>query len=112
MLRVIVLPELQVGDELVVAVLMNPQETEDQLRQLCLHLLRHGACRPLWLCDVAVMLESLPGDFDWDRCLGGDRDESPVSDLCRFEGALDPGSSPMAPLGRAGATGISRADEV
>jgi len=45
---------------------------EDQLRHLCLHLLRHGAWRPLWLCDVAVVLESLPTDFDWDYCLGGD----------------------------------------
>src|SRR5437879_13304311 len=22
----------------------------------------------LWLCDVSVMLESLPPDFDWDYC--------------------------------------------
>src|SRR5262249_8498138 len=27
---------------------------EDQLRILCTHLLRHGAWRPLWLCDIAV----------------------------------------------------------
>ncbi len=46
---------------------------EDQLRQVCLHLLRHGAYRPLWLCDVAVLLESLPRDFDWDYCLHGAR---------------------------------------
>jgi hypothetical protein len=46
---------------------------EDQLRQLCLHLMRHGAYRPLWLCDVAVALESLPPDFDWDYCLSGSR---------------------------------------
>jgi hypothetical protein len=45
---------------------------EDQLRHLCLHLLRHGAWRPLWLCDVAVVMESLPSDFDWDYCLSGD----------------------------------------
>lgn len=44
---------------------------EDQLRLLCLHFLRHGAWRPLWLCDVAVMLESLPEDFDWELCLRG-----------------------------------------
>jgi len=43
---------------------------EDELRILCLHLLRHGAWRPLWLCDIAVALESRPADFDWDRCLG------------------------------------------
>ena len=45
---------------------------EDQLRHLCLHLLRHGAWRPLWLCDVAVVLESLPPAFDWEYCLRGD----------------------------------------
>lgn len=46
---------------------------EDQLRHLCLHLMRHGAWRPLWLCDVAAALESLPADFDWDYCLSGQR---------------------------------------
>jgi hypothetical protein len=46
---------------------------EDQFRHLCLHLMRHGGWRPLWLCDVAVMLESLPADFDWGYCLWGDR---------------------------------------
>jgi hypothetical protein len=45
---------------------------EDHLRILCLHLLRSGAWRPLWLCDVAVALESRARDFDWDRCLGSD----------------------------------------
>lgn len=43
---------------------------EDSLRALCLHLLRHGAFRPLWLCDIAVALESCPPEFDWDLCLG------------------------------------------
>ena len=43
---------------------------EDHLRLLCLHLLKHGAWRPLWLCDVAAALESRPSSFDWDRCLG------------------------------------------
>ena len=45
---------------------------EDQLRILCTHLLRHSAWRPLWLCDIAVVVESLPSDFDWDRFLGKD----------------------------------------
>jgi hypothetical protein len=39
---------------------------EDQLRLLCLHLARHGMARPLFLCDVAACLESLPAGFDWD----------------------------------------------
>jgi hypothetical protein len=45
---------------------------EDHLRILCLHLLRSGAWRPLWLCDVAVALETLAANFDWERCLGSD----------------------------------------
>lgn len=43
---------------------------EDHLRTLCIHLLHHGAFRPLWLCDVALAVESRPSEFDWDRCLG------------------------------------------
>lgn len=46
---------------------------EDQLRLLCTHLLRHGAWRPIWLCDIAVIVESLPADFDWNLCLTPDR---------------------------------------
>jgi hypothetical protein len=49
---------------------------EDHLAFLCLHMLRHGAWRPLWLCDVAAQLESRPADFDWKLCLGGDRRRS------------------------------------
>ena len=45
---------------------------KDQLRHLCLHLIRHGAWRPLWLCDVGAALESLPPSFDWDYCWSGD----------------------------------------
>jgi hypothetical protein len=46
---------------------------EDHLRTLCLHLLRHGAMRPLWLCDIALALESRVADFDWNLCLGRSR---------------------------------------
>ncbi len=46
---------------------------EDQLRHQCLHLLRHGAWRPLWLCDLAVLLEQLSPGFVWDYCLSGKR---------------------------------------
>ena len=46
---------------------------EDHLRILSLHMLRHGAWRPLWLCDVAVALETRPVDFDWELCLGSNR---------------------------------------
>lgn len=46
---------------------------EDHLRLLCLHLLRHGAWRPLWLCDVGAALEHRPEKFDWAIALGKDR---------------------------------------
>jgi hypothetical protein len=42
---------------------------EDHLLFLCLHNLRHGAWRPLWLCDIATELEVRPDDFDWDLIL-------------------------------------------
>ena len=47
--------------------------TEDHLRYMCIHLLQHGAHRALWLCDIAVVLESLPENFDWEYLLEGDR---------------------------------------
>jgi hypothetical protein len=46
---------------------------EDHLRLLCLHMLSHGACRPLWLTDIGAALESRPPDFDWEWFLHGDR---------------------------------------
>jgi hypothetical protein len=57
---------------------------EDQLRHLCIHLLRHGAWRPLWLCDVAAALESVDVSFDWDYCLRGSRQraEAVVCAIC------------------------------
>ena len=45
---------------------------EERLRLVCLHFLRHGAWRPLWLCDIAAALEARPSDFNWARCLGTD----------------------------------------
>jgi len=46
---------------------------EDHLRFVCLHFLFHGGWRPLWLCDVALMVETQAANFDWDRCLTGKR---------------------------------------
>jgi hypothetical protein len=43
---------------------------EDHLRVLCFHFLREGAWRPLWLCDIAVGLETRAADFDWDLFSG------------------------------------------
>jgi hypothetical protein len=56
---------LSLGDEAVSVV-----SAEDHLALLSVHLLKHGAWRPLWLCDVGAAIESLPSDFDWDTCLG------------------------------------------
>ncbi len=49
---------------------------EDHLRILCLHMLKDGAWRPLWLCDVAAALESRPQRFDWNRCLGNNETQA------------------------------------
>lgn len=49
---------------------------EDHLRLLALHLLRHGAWRPLWLCDVALLVETLGEALDWDLCLRGSREDA------------------------------------
>ncbi|HEX3143977.1 MAG TPA: nucleotidyltransferase family protein, partial [Pyrinomonadaceae bacterium] len=46
---------------------------EDHLALLAVHFLKHGGWRPLWLCDIALMVESTAGDFDWDLCLGSDK---------------------------------------
>jgi hypothetical protein len=47
--------------------------SEDQLRHLCVHFMRHGAWRPMWLVDIAAALESVQDGFDWDCCLRGAR---------------------------------------
>lgn len=56
---------VQCGDE-EVRVLGN----EDHFALLAIHLLKHGAWRPLWLCDLGLLLESMSSDFDWTLCLG------------------------------------------
>ena len=43
---------------------------EDHLALLAMHLLKHGAWRPLWLCDIAAIVESVPSDFDWKIVFG------------------------------------------
>jgi hypothetical protein len=49
---------------------------EDHLRVLSFHMLREGVWRPIWLCDVAVAVESRGAGFDWERCLSRDRQQS------------------------------------
>jgi hypothetical protein len=46
---------------------------EDQLALLAVHFLKHAGWRPLWLCDIGLMLESMSEKFDWEVCLGSDR---------------------------------------
>jgi hypothetical protein len=46
---------------------------EDHLALLAIHLLKHGAWRPLWLCDIAAMVESLPAGFDRKICFGSNQ---------------------------------------
>ena len=58
---------IKVGDTII-----RTLGAEDQLRQLCLHFARHGGWRPLWLCDIALFLETVDADFDWMYCLSGD----------------------------------------
>jgi hypothetical protein len=45
---------------------------EDHLRLVAVHFLIHGGYRPLWLCDVAAMLEGASEDFRWEVCFGDD----------------------------------------
>lgn len=47
--------------------------SEDHLALLSVHLLKHGAWRPLWLCDIGAAIESLSPTFDWHICLGHNR---------------------------------------
>ncbi|HEY0380108.1 MAG TPA: nucleotidyltransferase family protein [Pyrinomonadaceae bacterium] len=46
---------------------------EDELRALSVHMLREGAWRPLWMCDVAAAVEAAGASFDWGCCLTEDR---------------------------------------
>ncbi len=46
---------------------------EDHLAFIAVHLLKHAAWRPLWLCDLALLVESTNPNFDWRICLGTDK---------------------------------------
>ena len=45
---------------------------EDHLRIVALHFFRHGGWRPLWLCDVAALVENAGATFDWEMCFTQD----------------------------------------
>ncbi len=42
---------------------------EEELQVVSIHCARHFFARPIWLCDVAALVETYPADFDWARCL-------------------------------------------
>ena len=49
---------------------------EDHLALLSIHLFKHGAWRPSWLCDIGALSESATAAFDWQTCLGSDKHHS------------------------------------
>ena len=49
---------------------------EDHFALLSIHLLKHAAWRPLWLCDIGMLLDTIPENFDWGVCLGQDKRRS------------------------------------
>ena len=46
---------------------------EDLLRVACYHWLHDGGVRFTGLCDIALLVESRPENFDWKICLGGSK---------------------------------------
>ena len=44
---------------------------EDHLRLAAVHSVRHRFRRPVWLCDIGLLMETLPEAFDWTYCLSG-----------------------------------------
>jgi hypothetical protein len=59
--------------EIAGAVRVRVLSAEDHLALLAIHLLKHGAWRPVWLCDIAAIVESLPANFDWKICFGSSK---------------------------------------
>ena len=56
---------------------------EDHLRLVALHLLRHGGTRPIWLTDVAAMVEAGREPLDWDLVLAGKSQAARAVGVCR-----------------------------
>ncbi len=50
---------------------------EDHLWLLALHALGHGLWRPIWLCDLALLLEDRAASLDWDYLQAGARRDVP-----------------------------------
>jgi hypothetical protein len=49
---------------------------EDHLALLAIHLFKHGAWRPSWLCDIGAMVEDLPATFDGNVCFGSNKNRA------------------------------------
>lgn len=47
-------------------------DMSQHVRLVCLHFLRHGGWRPLWLCDIAALIEAHGADINWPACHGND----------------------------------------
>ena len=46
---------------------------EDHLAHLAVHLFKHSAWRPSWLCDIAAIVEALPSGFQGNICFGSNK---------------------------------------
>ncbi len=44
---------------------------EDHLRLSAVHAFRHGFLRPKWLCDIGLLMETVPNGFDFKYCFAG-----------------------------------------
>jgi hypothetical protein len=79
--------------------------SEDHLRLVAIHALRHGVFRPLWLVDVAVCVEGRAPGFDWERCLGPSRRQGEwvIGAVALAERLLGARTEDTPAAGRAGA---------
>lgn len=69
--------------------LIRVLSAEDHLALLSIHLLKHGAWRPLWLTDIAAAIETIPSDFNWETCFGRNvRRRSWISVAIQLSGKL------------------------
>ncbi len=82
-------------------------DDEHHLRFLCLHALRHGVSRPVWLCDIGAAIEAVHDGFDWDLSFRGSlRQASLMRVALDLAHRLLDASLPAASLGIRGAAPI------
>jgi hypothetical protein len=78
-------------------ILVRVLSDEDHLRVLCRHLLRSGAHRPPWLCDIALLLEQVQSR--------GNEVQSPKS---KVQSQLNTGTAGVSPADRVAVKDSSR----